>query len=174
MTSSLAARLARALLLFAAIVLPTSLNAQAVPGNTPLKEVQVAQEAFSVADQPPAWVERVLPYVTVYGAGAQVNILDAPPLVLAAVGIAPEQVNAVLAQRDRSDFDPKALMQALGALKAVTVEPSKAMRVSVVVQFDGGVRSTAEIVILLGDDADEPYRVLSWRDDFDQIAPAGA
>jgi general secretion pathway protein K len=45
--------------------------------------------------------------------------------------------------------------------------------VSARVQFDNGVRANAEIVMLLADDGDEPYRVLSWRDDFDQIAPAG-
>jgi general secretion pathway protein K len=141
------------------------------PRGGPFQDVG---ELWLVLGLPPAWVERVLPYVTVYGAGAQVNILDAPPLVLAALGIAPEQVNAVLAQRDRADLDAKALMQALGAVQSATVEPGKAMRVSVAIQFDSGVRSTAEIVILLGDDADDPYRVLSWRDDFDQIAPAGA
>jgi len=142
------------------------------PRGAPFQEVG---ELWLVLGLPPAWVERVMPYVTVYGGGAQVNILAAPPLVLAALGIAPEQVNAVLAQRDRPGVDAKALLQALGTPEGspASVEPSKAMRVSVGIQFDSGVRSTAEIVILLGDDADEPYRVLSWRDDFDQIAPAG-
>ena len=142
------------------------------PRGAPFQEIG---ELWLVLGLPPAWVERVMPYVTVYGGGAQVNILAAPPLVLAALGIAPEQVNAVLAQRDRPGVDAKALLQALGTPEGspASVEPSKAMRVSVGIQFDNGVRSTAEIVILLGDDADEPYRVLSWRDDFDQIAPAG-
>jgi general secretion pathway protein K len=89
--------------------------------------------------------------------------------------MAPQQVNAVLAQRDMPGVDAKALLQSLGTAEGspATIEPGKAMRVSVVIQFDSGVRSNAEIVILLADDGDEPYRVLSWRDDFDQIAPAG-
>jgi general secretion pathway protein K len=142
------------------------------PRGAPFQEIG---ELWLVLGLPPAWVERVMPYVTVYGGGAQVNILDAPPLVLAALGIAPEQVNGLLAQRDRPGVDVKALLQSLGTPEGspASVEPSKAMRVSVGIQFDSGVRSTAEIVILLGDDADEPYRILSWRDDFDQIAPAG-
>jgi general secretion pathway protein K len=142
------------------------------PRGGPFQEIG---ELWLVLNLPPAWVERVMPYVTVYGGGAQVNILDAPPLVLAALGIAPEQVNAVLAQRGRPGVDAKALLESLGTPEGspVTIEPSKAMRVSVGIQFDSGVRSSAEIVILLGDDADEPYRILSWRDDFDQIAPAG-
>ena len=95
-------------------------------------------------------------------------------LVLAALGIAPDQVNAVLAARDRPDVDGKALIASLGpTAKGATVEPSKAFRLSVGIQFDSGVRTTAEIVVLLADDGDEPYRVLSWRDDFDQIASAG-
>jgi general secretion pathway protein K len=140
------------------------------PRGAPFQEIG---ELWLVLGLPPAWVERVMPYVTVYGGGEEVNILDAAPLVLAALGVAPDQVNAVLAQRETPGIDGKALMQSLGNLPGATVEPSKAMRVSVGIRFDSGVRSTAEIVILLGDDADEPYRVLSWRDDFDQIAPAG-
>jgi general secretion pathway protein K len=136
---------------------------------------QEVGELWLVLGLPPGWVERAMPYVTVYGGGAQVNILDAPPLVLAALGMAPQQVNAVLAQRDMPGVDAKALLQSLGNAEGspATIEPGKAMRVSVGIQFDSGVRSNAEIVILLGDDGDEPYRVLSWRDDFDQIAPAG-
>ena len=131
-------------------------------------------ELWLVLGLPPGWVERALPHVTVYGGGAQVNILDAQPLVLAALGLGPEQVNAVLAERDRPDVDGKALIGLLGpAQNAATVEPSRAFRLSVGIQFDTGVRTTAEIVILLADDAEEPYRVLSWRDDFDQIAPTG-
>jgi general secretion pathway protein K len=135
---------------------------------------QEAGELWLVLGLPPAWVERAMPYVTVYGGSAQVNILDAAPLVLAALGLGPDQVNAVLASRDRPDVDGKALIASLGqAVNGATSEPSKAFRLSVGIQFDSGVRTTAEIVMLLADDEDEPYRVLSWRDDFDQIAPAG-
>ena len=141
------------------------------PRGGPFQEVG---ELWLVLGLPPGWVERAMPYVTVYGGSGQVNILDAAPLVLAALGISPDQVNAVLATRDRPDVDGKALIASLGPLQSgATVEPSKAFRLSVGIQFDSGVRTTAEIVILLADDEDEPYRVLSWRDDFDQIAPAG-
>ena len=131
-------------------------------------------ELWLVLGVPPGWVERALPYFTVYGGGAQVNILDAAPLVLAALGLGPEQVNTVLAEREKPNFDGKALLALLGGVQnGATVEPSKAFRLTVGIQFDSGVRTTAEIVVLLADDANEPYRVLSWRDDFDQIAPVG-
>jgi general secretion pathway protein K len=141
------------------------------PRGAPFQEVG---ELWLVLGLPPAWVERAMPYVTIYGGAGPVNILDAAPLVLAAMGIPPDQVNAVVATRDRPDVDPKALLASLGqGENGGTVEPGRTFRLSIGIQFDSGVRTTAEIVILLVDDADEPYRVLSWRDDFDQIAPAG-
>jgi general secretion pathway protein K len=139
------------------------------PRGAPFQEVG---ELWLVLGLPPAWVERAMPYFTVYGGAGQVNILDASPLVLAALGIAPDQVNAVLAMRDRPDVDAKALLGLLGNTQSgATTEPGKVIRVLVGIQFDSGVRATAEMVILLGDDAEEPYRVLSWRDDFDQLTP---
>jgi general secretion pathway protein K len=33
--------------------------------------------------------------------------------------------------------------------------------------LENGRRVAAEVVILVLQDGDEPYRVLSWRDDFD-------
>ena len=116
-----------------------------------------------------------MPYVTVFSGLPQVNILDAPPILLSALpGMSAQQANAVLAERQSPGVDGQALLASLGGgQSAATIEVSRALRVSVGVQFDNGTRANAEMVILLGDDADEPYRVLSWRDDFDQIAPAG-
>ncbi len=132
-------------------------------------------ELWLVLGLPPSLVERAIPYVTVFSGAAQVNILAAPPIVLAALpGITPEQVNGVLAARRTGSFDPQALLESLGpAREAATIETSPAMRVSVGLRLDDGTRSNAQIVILLRDDGTEPYRILFWRDDFDQVAPAG-
>lgn len=142
------------------------------PRRAPFQDVG---ELWLVLGLPPALVERALPYLTVFSGLPQVNILDASPMVLSALpGISGQQVNAVLAERQSPGVDGKALLASLGgAQSAATVEASRAIRVSVGVQFDNATRANAEVVILLSDDADEPYRVLSWRDDFDQIAPAG-
>jgi general secretion pathway protein K len=136
---------------------------------------QSVDELWLVRDLPPALVERVRPYVTVYSGLPQVNILDASPLVLAALpGMDPRQVNSVLAAREEFGVDGKALLNSLGLQDGVaTVDATPTVRVSVGVQFDNGARASAEIVILVSDDGDEPYRVLSWRDDFDQVAPGG-
>jgi general secretion pathway protein K len=142
------------------------------PRGGPFQDVA---ELWLVLGLPPALIERILPYVTVFSGLAQVNILDAPPIVLSALpGMSAQQVNAVLAERQSPGVDGQALLASLGGgQSAATIEVSRALRVSVGVQFDNGTRANAEMVILLGDDADEPYRVLSWRDDFDQISPAG-
>lgn len=142
------------------------------PRRGPFQDVG---ELWLVLGLPPAWVERAMANITVFSGIPQVNVLDAPPFVLAALpGIGAEQVNGVLAARQSPRPDGKAILASLGTAQgSATVEPSRSIRVSVGIRFDSGTRATAEIVILLGDDADEPYRVLSWRDDFDQIAPAG-
>jgi general secretion pathway protein K len=131
-------------------------------------------ELWLVLGLPPALVERALPYVTVFSASEQVNVLAAPPLVLAALpGVTPEQVNAVLAARRSAAPDPQVVLAALGgARQAATIETGATMRVSVGIRFDDGSRANADIVILLADDGPEPYRILSWRDDFDQAGPA--
>jgi lipoprotein NlpI/transglutaminase-like putative cysteine protease len=58
MNSWLTARAALGLLL-CVVALPSGANAQTNPGNIPLKEVQVAQDAFSLGDPIPAWVDPV-------------------------------------------------------------------------------------------------------------------
>ena len=63
---------------------------------------------------------------------------------------------------------PTASCKLLGpAQSSVTVKGSNATRVRVQVALAGGRRINAEAVILLLEDAPDPYRVLSWSDDFD-------
>ena len=115
----------------------------------------------------PAMVERVLPFVTVYSKSADVDVLLAPPEVVAAVpGMTPEVLNDFLKQRATLPRDPKAIAAALGAAKAAATLPeAKAYRVMTAIRFDNGRRSSTEAVISLGKDKDkEPYNVLSWQD----------
>jgi general secretion pathway protein K len=138
------------------------------PRRAPFQDVA---ELWLVHGLPPALVERAIPYVTVFSGMAQVNVLAAPPLVLAALpGITPEQVDGLLAARRSGNFDPQALLESLGPVREmVGVEAGATVRVSVGLRFDDGTRASAEIVILLRDGDSEPYRILSWRDDFDQV-----
>jgi general secretion pathway protein K len=121
-----------------------------------------AEELWLVRGIPPVIVEGMLPFVTAFSNKASINIQDAAPQVVAALpGMTPERLQAVLLQRGDPRFDPRALPGLAG--EGATLDVSRAYRMTVVIDFDSGRRSASEVVILLLDEGDEPYRVLSWR-----------
>ena len=125
-----------------------------------------SSELWLVAGLPPALVERVLPYVTVYSGRADVNVLDAAPEVIATLrGMRPDQLNAPLDQREAVPQNPLGLT-ARAEQPGATTTASDAFRVGVRIAFENGRQSGAEVVILL-DGAEEPYHILSWRDGAD-------
>ena len=127
-----------------------------------------ANELSLVLGISPAMVERVLPFVTVYSKSTDVDVLLAPPEVVAAVpGMTPEILNGFLKQRVTLPRDEKAVAAALGPAKEAAKLPEpKAFRVAIVLRFDNGRRRSTEAVISLGQDKDkEPYNVLFWQDE---------
>jgi general secretion pathway protein K len=129
-----------------------------------------AEELWLVRGIPPFLVERMLPLVTVFSNLATVNILDAAPQVVAALpGMTPEALQAVLSQRADPALDPHALLGMTGGAGA-TLAGSKTYRITLGVETANGRRSAAEVVILLLESGEEPYRVLSWRNDSDGSA----
>ncbi|MFB9265910.1 general secretion pathway protein GspK [Bradyrhizobium erythrophlei] len=125
------------------------------------------EELWSVYGIPPAVIERMLPFVTVFSNLAQVNVRDAAPQVLAALpGMSPEALQAVLSQRGDPALDPRALIGLSGG-EGVTLESSRAYRVAIEAELADGRRRGSEVVILLLESGDEPYRVLSWRNNSD-------
>jgi len=123
-------------------------------------------ELWLVLGLPPVLVERALPYVTVYSGRQEVSLADAAPEVIAAIpGMTPDRLYAALTQPG----GPQAAQPAApGGDPAAPPPPeSNTSRITVRLAFDNGRRTSAEAVILLVEDGDEPYRVLSWRDDFD-------
>jgi general secretion pathway protein K len=127
------------------------------------------QELWLVLGLPPPLVERALPLVTIFSGMPSVNVMDAAPQTLAALpGMTPDRLNAILVQREAVPGDARPVMQLLGPLQGeATVQGSKAQRVSVTVGLPKGRRVRAEVVFLPLDDAEDPYRILSWTDDFD-------
>jgi general secretion pathway protein K len=124
-----------------------------------------AEELWLVRGIPPLVVERMLPFVTAFSNTASINIQDAAPQVVAALpGMTPERLQAVLSQRGDPRLDPRSLV---AGVEGATLAASKAYRMTVVIDFDSGRRSASEVVILLLDEGDEPYRILSWRNDAD-------
>jgi general secretion pathway protein K len=137
----------------------------------------------------PALVERALPYLTVFSKSADVDVLIAPPEVIAALpGMTPEVLNDFLKQRPSLPHDQKAIAAALGATKIpATLPETKAFRVLTALRFDNGRRTSSEAVILLGsakgsdktnagasnkgkDEDEKPYSILSWQDQAETVS----
>jgi general secretion pathway protein K len=126
-----------------------------------------AEELWLVYGIPSAVIGRLLPFVTVFSNMAAINVLDAAPQVLAALpGMTPEILQSLLAQRSDPSIDPHALIGLSGG-EGATLASSRAYRISVEVELPDGQRRGSEVVILLLENSDEPYRVLSWRNNSD-------
>ena len=93
----------------------------------------------------------------------------APPEVLAALpNVTIDQVQKVLAARMRSQEDGDALLKLLGSAGTLASnKPRPTARVRVQIRLDNGRTARAEVVILVLQNEDEPFRVLCWRDDSD-------
>jgi general secretion pathway protein K len=125
-------------------------------------------EVWLVMGLPPTLVERALPFVTVFSGGADIDVIDAAPEVVAALpGMTPDRLYAILDQRRSGTANAQIVQRLLGSSQYASPQGSSATRVTVGITFDNGRRIGAEAVIMPLDDGDEPYRVLSWHDDFD-------
>jgi len=144
-----------------------TLGASYLPRHAPFPH---SDELWLVRGIPAAVVERVLPFVTVFSNMRAVNVIDAAPQVVAALpGMTPGLLQQLLRDRTDPNADSRALVGLAGATNA-TVEGSKAYRLAVAVELPSHRPSSAEIVILLLDSGDEPYRVLSWHNAVDGSA----
>jgi general secretion pathway protein K len=131
-----------------------------IPRHAPFP---AAEELWLVRGIPPEIVERMLPFVTVFSNLASINVRDAAPQVLAALpNMTPESLQAVLSQRGDPALDPQSLIGMAGG-EGATLAGSKAYRINVDAELTDGRRNAADVVILLLEGGDEPYRVLSWH-----------
>ncbi|MDA9431632.1 general secretion pathway protein GspK [Bradyrhizobium sp. CCBAU 51627] len=144
-----------------------TLGAPYLPRHAPFPH---SDELWLVRGIPPNVIERMLPFVTVFSNMRTVNVLDAAPQVVAALpGMTPETLQELLRSRADPNVDPQSLVGLAGSASA-TIEGARAYRVTVATEAPSHRQSSAEIVILLLDSGDEPYRVLSWRNAFDGSA----
>jgi general secretion pathway protein K len=134
------------------------------PRQSPFENVAELRFVLGI---PATLVERAMPFVTLFNGSPQVDVIVAPPEVVAALPhIESGNVRAVLDRRGGQD--PKSILPMLGAARtSVSLEPRKATRVNIAITFKGGRHVEAEAVIFLVDKDTEPYRILAWRDDFD-------
>lgn len=133
------------------------------PRQAPFAHVN---ELSLVLGLPAALVDRVLPFVTIFGGSPNVDVLIAPAEVIAALpGMTPLVLNDFLKQRTVLPREQSAIAAALGpARESAKIPQSKSYRVVTTLRFDNGRRATSEAVIALGGDK-EPFHVLSWQND---------
>jgi general secretion pathway protein K len=138
-------------------------GARHLPRGAPFSNVD---ELWLVLDLPSALIERAMPFVTVFSGRPEINVLDAAPEVVASLpDMTPALLETFLKQRPGLPRDIKSVADLLGPAQAgASVEGSDAVRVRTTIAFDNGRRAATEAVILL-DAGDEPYRILSWRDE---------
>ena len=156
------------------------------PRGAPFAHVN---ELSLVLGATPAVVERVLPFVTIFSKSADIDVLVAPPEVVAALpGMTPEALNDFLKQRSSLPHDQKAIAAALGPAKAAATLPdNKTYRVRTMLRFDNGREVASEAVIVLAGvggknsaknvqsavkpDGKDAYSILFWRDQTEAIGP---
>jgi general secretion pathway protein K len=111
-----------------------------------------------------------LPFVTVFSGQPKVNALVAPPEVVAALpGMTPSGLKEFLRVRPALPRDAAAIATALGPAQAgATIDKSDVFRILIAVKFDNGRQASSEVVIELRGEED-PYRVLSWRDEVETV-----
>jgi general secretion pathway protein K len=138
------------------------------PRQAPFAHVN---ELALVLGLPPALVDRALPFVTVFSGLPKINVLVAPPEVIAALpGMTPSGLKEFLRERPVLPSDMAAVATALGPAQAnATIEKSDYFRVLTTVKFNNGRLTSSEVVIGLGGE-ENPYRVLSWQDEVEAAA----
>lgn len=126
-----------------------------------------ADELWLVFGLPPAIVERALPFVTVYSGMPEINVLDAPPQVVAALpDMTPAKLEAFLNKRESLPPDPELVMGALGGKQpGATLRGSDAYRVRIRFILPNGRPKESEGVILISPGEKEAFRILAWQDE---------
>ncbi|MGN8545264.1 general secretion pathway protein GspK [Bradyrhizobium sp. 13971] len=127
-------------------------------------------ELALVAGIPEAFVNRVLPFVTVFNGGPDVDPTIAAPEVALAVDKASGKDQDGFGTRPASPNGIAAAAQAPNQQSAASTAQSPCYRIAISVRFRNGHRTTSEAVIALGDKV-EPYRVLSWQNDVEPRNP---
>ncbi|MCS3445882.1 MULTISPECIES: general secretion pathway protein GspK [Bradyrhizobium] len=127
-------------------------------------------ELALVAGIPEAFVDRVLPFVTVFNGGPDVDPTIAAPEVALAVDKASGKDQDGFGARPASPNGIAAGTQAPNQQSAASTAQSPCYRIAISIRFRNGHRTTSEAVIALGDKV-EPYRVLSWQNDVEPRNP---
>lgn len=134
-----------------------------LPRHAPFQHVA---EVWLVHAIPAALIARATPLLTVFSGRAAVDPALAPPLVLSAMpDITPDVLQTILQSRARPGGDGRsAVALPDGVQSRMSADSSRTIRLSVAITFANRRSAAIEAVVLLLENGDEPYRLLSWRD----------
>jgi general secretion pathway protein K len=133
------------------------------PRHAPFQSVD---EIELVTGLPEQFVDRALPYLTVYSGQAGINVLSAPPAVIAALpGMTPERLQLLIGTRESAVSEGAIQTQLGSAASYVVTQPSASNRITADIRFTSGRQMRFRTIVLLINGASDPYRVLSWRDE---------
>jgi general secretion pathway protein K len=138
-----------------------------LPRHGPFPHVEELRLVYGISQ---FLANNLLPFVTVYNGRSSINIKDAAPQAVAALpNMTPERLQVILSARGSDQADTGALAALTGVGDAlVTIEGSKAVRMAIDVEFGNGRRVNSEAVVLLLDEGEEPYRLLSRHDNIEE------
>lgn len=131
------------------------------PRNGPFEHVA---ELSLVLGMPARVAAAVAPYVTVASGSDKINpLLADPPVLLAIPGVKEDRVVAFLQERATSNMTIKDVTFRLGDVEDyVTIDNSKAVRMTGLVKFGGRNERRFEAVVASVAGDTEPYRILAW------------
>jgi general secretion pathway protein K len=135
------------------------------PRGAPFEHVA---ELGLVLGVPPEMIERINPFITIFNGSQIVNLRDADAEVIAALAAAGQDRPSSVSGNATAATQPTGSQPAGQGVAPRPPAPSNqsaAVRILAGFNFDNGRRRAAEVVMLLTEGIDEPYRVLSWRDD---------
>ena len=125
-----------------------------------------ADELWLVAGIPDSLKRQAFNLVTVYSGQPNVDIAEAVPAVIAALpGITPDRLDALLRQRARTGDTLPGIRD---------TRTGRTRRIAIDIGFDNGRKSGGEVVVLMAEIGDVPYRILSWQNDFDRPRAGGS
>jgi len=132
------------------------------PRNGPFQHVA---ELALVLGLPARVAAAVAPYVTVASGNDKINpLLADPPVLLAIPGIKQDRILPFLQERQTANMTIKDVLFRLGDIEDyVTVDNSKAVRLTSVVKFGGRNERRFEAVVTTMPGDTEPYRILAWN-----------
>lgn len=125
-----------------------------------------AQQLYGLGGADPASVDKILPFITLYGADGKINPMAAPDTVLSSIpGLPPGSVADIVAARRQKQRNAGAVQQAITqAPGLLAIGEPRIFRVDVRLTSGGGViaGSHLQATVVFDEAGAPPFQVLSW------------